>query len=110
MPIAQPSVAPRVPRLRPPAARRALKPCSSRGSETSLVFRSGVAAGRSRDGDRLGLVPGGIPMRPLTRFVCAFLAVLAFSAVPRPAPAATPETVNVSPGDAQQTWQTPLIV
>jgi hypothetical protein len=48
-------------------------------------------------------------MRPLTLFACASLAVLAFFSAARPARAATPETVNVSPGDTQKTWQTPLL-
>jgi hypothetical protein len=48
-------------------------------------------------------------MRPLTLLACASLAVLAFLSARRPARAATPETVNVSPGDTEKTWQTPLM-
>jgi hypothetical protein len=49
-------------------------------------------------------------MRPLTRIAWLSLVVLAFLTATRPARAATPETVNVSPGDTQKTWQTPLLV
>ena len=49
-------------------------------------------------------------MRPLTPLACTILTALALASSPRFAPAATPEVVTLSPGDAGATWQTPLIV
>ncbi|HEY2954828.1 MAG TPA: FlgD immunoglobulin-like domain containing protein [Candidatus Eisenbacteria bacterium] len=49
-------------------------------------------------------------MRPLTPFAWASLAALALLAAPRPASAATPEVITLTPGDSIATWQTPLIV
>jgi flagellar hook capping protein FlgD len=48
-------------------------------------------------------------MRSLTLLAFASLAVLAFFSAAGSARAATPETVTLSPGDTQKTWQTPLL-
>ena len=49
-------------------------------------------------------------MRPLTPLACALFAATMLLSAPRVTPAATPETITVTPGDTQVTWQTPLIV